>query len=240
MAKSRELRWKLGVFTAETMPLDRLAEYLRNLAIMLGEPEHLHLVKVETGSTSAVLRVDEQAFDRIRRRGQEIGRGTAPREAMESFRAINRLLREDGGAASLKEGQAEIIQFPGAEQAEAEPITGIKQQGTLDGQLLKVGGAGTEVPIQLLTTDRTKITGCYANRSLAKKMGSHLFEPVRLFGRGRWIRSPDGDWSVERFKVDEFEPLSDESLPNVVAKLRNIDSDWHPKPVQDILSDENG
>jgi hypothetical protein len=34
----REIRWKIdGEFTAETMPLDRLADYLKELAIMLGQ-----------------------------------------------------------------------------------------------------------------------------------------------------------------------------------------------------------
>jgi hypothetical protein len=114
MSASREIRWKIDAsYTAETMPLDRLAEYLKHLATMLGEPQHLHLIKMETASANAVLRVDGESVEHVRRRGDEVRRGTAPREAMESYRVINIMLQQDKGRATLYEGDAEIIPFRG-------------------------------------------------------------------------------------------------------------------------------
>jgi hypothetical protein len=113
MDATREIRWEIdATYSAETMPLDRLAEYIRQLAIVLGSPEHVHLIRVENGSAIPVLRVDLKAFERIRQRGLEVRRGIAPRDAMEGYRAINRMLREDKGRAALYEGGAEIIPSP--------------------------------------------------------------------------------------------------------------------------------
>jgi hypothetical protein len=237
MSESHEIRWEIDAYTAETMPLDRLIDYMGQLPAMLGEPKHLHLLKVESGSTVPVLRVDQDGIERIRQRSGEIRNGTAPNEAMEAYRNVNRMLREDGATASLYEGDAEIIPFPG--QKEPPPlVSGVQQQGSLDGQLIKIGGEKDWVPIQLLTLEEAKITGCYAKKALAKQMGSHLWESVRLYGRGRWTRTVQGQWHLDKFYIDSFETLSEQPLPSVVTELRNIKSDWIENPIADILDEQ--
>ena len=240
MNKAREIRWKIDArFTADTMPLDRLAEYLKHLAVILGDAQHLHLIKMENASANAILRVDGDSIEHIRQRSGEVRRGLAPREAMESYRSINIMLQEDNGSAKLFDGDAEIIPFPGGE-AEPDVVAPIvQQQGHLDGELIKVGGEKPWVPVQLLPMGGTRISGCYARKALAKRMGNHLYEPVRLYGRGRWKRSQQGNWDIDGFWIDNFETLSNEPLPNVIANLRSIKTDWHPAPIADILNDEN-
>jgi hypothetical protein len=72
MADGHELRWKIdGKYTAETMPLARLAEYLRELATMLGESKGLHLLKVETSSAVPILRLDTPSYEQVTRRAFE-------------------------------------------------------------------------------------------------------------------------------------------------------------------------
>src|SRR5262249_35209504 len=132
----------------------------------------------------------------------------------------------------------EIFPFPGKGEGPAA-ISGIKQQGSIEGHIQKVGGAGDWVPVQIRTMDETTITGCYAKRQLAKQLGNHLFEPARLYGRGRWTRTPDGKWDIDKFWIDSFEKLSDEPLPSVIAALRRVKAAWPEDPVADILRDEN-
>lgn len=234
----RELKWKIEAYTAETMPLDRLAEYLAQLATMLGEPQHVHLIRVESSSTKPVLKIDTDAVERVRQRVADVRKGVAPRPALQSYRTINAMLRKDEARASLLEGSAEIIQFPGKDEAEG-PISGVRQRGSVDGQLQKVGGSGEWVPVQLRTMDETTITGCYAKRQLAKLLGNHLFEPLRLHGQGRWTRTATGEWYLDRFWVDTFDTLSEEPLPKVVDALRAIKVKWQKNPVADILGEEN-
>lgn len=233
----RELRWKIDAYSADTMPLDRLAEYLSELAKMLGDAEHLHLVKVDTSSTVPVLRVDDVAIDRVRQRAAEVKRGIAAVAVMQSYRRINVMLRRDKANATLCEGSAEIIPFPGDKEP-TDLLTGVLQRGSLDGQLEKIGGAKAWVPIQLRSMDGGRVAGCYAKKNLAKELGSLLFEPVRLFGRGRWTRTASGQWVLDRFSVETFERLKPDLLGDVVASLRAIKADWTPQPVSQILSAE--
>jgi hypothetical protein len=57
-------------------------------------------------------------------------------------------------------------------------------------------------------------------------LGAKLFEPVRLFGRGRWARDAEGNWSLIVFKVESFEGLLDVPLTSALAELRSIPTEW--------------
>jgi hypothetical protein len=243
MAVYREFRFEIiAGYTAETMPFARLAEYLQEFAAVLGDERDIHLLKVESASAVPVFLVEQGAAERVRERASAVKRGTAPAEAMRAYRNLNRMLKEDRGHASFFDETAEIIPFPGAETAPVEPISGISQQGTLDGQLEKIGGPREWVPIHLRTMDKEQITGCFARRALSQELAPLIYQPVRLYGRGRWERSPDGRWSVERFLVDSFEPLNQAPLTKVIAGLRNIKTDWYQNPVAILnnLRHENG
>jgi hypothetical protein len=216
-----------------------LINYLRELATVLGEDEAIHLVDLESSSTVPVLKIDNAVRERVYKRAAEVRSGIAPREAMLGYRRLNQMLREDRGTGSLyEEGNAEIIPFPGSDELPGS-ISGIQQEGTLDGKLLKVGGARDWVPVQLQTPDEI-ITGCYAKRTTAKDMGSHLFDEIRLYGRGRWTRTERGDWILDRFWIDNFEPLSPKPLPDVVASLRAIRANWRPNPIAGIHTLRSG
>jgi len=48
-----EYRFKIDAYTPDTMPMSRLAEYMRELSEMLGEPSAVHFERLEPGSTAA-------------------------------------------------------------------------------------------------------------------------------------------------------------------------------------------
>jgi hypothetical protein len=240
MSKHREVKWKIKAYTAETMPLDRLTKYLAELAILLGKPQQMHLLRVESASTVPVLRIDEEILPEIRQRSDDIQRGVAPLSSMQSYKKINSMLKEDAAEASLIEVEgetsAEIIPFPGV--SELPPLLkGVQQTGNVDGRLQRIGGAKPLVPIQLRTLDGGTISGCYAKRNLAKEIGKHLFEPVRLYGRGSWSLSAAGHWAMDTFHVDSFDLLSDKPLLDVVSALRSVEANWLDDPIGSILSE---
>lgn len=238
MSENYEIKWKIDAYTAETMPLDRLASYLTELVALLANTKHLHLMRVESGSTIPVLKVDKDRLDAIRKRGEDIKAGIAPRSAMESYKRINNLLKEDNASATLFETDgrktAEIIMFPGSGEPPAL-LKGVQQPGKVDGRLQRIGGSKEWVPIQLRTLEGDMITHCYAKRDLAKEIGKYLFEPVRLYGRGTWSLSGEGHWSMDSFYVDTFDPLPQQSLLEVVSALRSVKADWIDDPIGDIL-----
>ena len=207
MSGAEEFRLKIEAFTPETMPMQRLAEYLAQFALMLGESTSVHFVRLESGSTSVIHRIESEAVPKVKARTASVRRGVGPRDTVRAYRRINKMLRDDNGSAVWKEERTEsqIIVFPGKEDAE-EVITGISQRGSIDGEIVRVGGLQNLVPI-MLKCEHDELSGCWTNKDLAKALGCRLFEPVRLFGTGRWNRNDDGKWKLDLFRVESFVPL---------------------------------
>ncbi len=238
MADGEEFRFKIDAYSPETMPMARLAEYLGLLAGILGEASSVHLVRLEAGSTTIVHRIDREAIPKVRDRAASVRRGDGPLEAVRAYRTINQLLRDDNAVGVLREAAGEIIRFPGREISE-EKFESVKQRGTIDGEVIRIGGSRKYVPITLRCEDR-ELSGCWALRPMAKRLAQRLFEPVRLFGRGRWTRDADGNWNLEQFTVDSFEPLRDEPLSKTLAGLRKIAAGWKDASVEELLTIRRG
>jgi hypothetical protein len=204
----------------------RLAEYMTRLATMLGETTSVHFVKLKRGSTRLIHRVQREAVPKVRERAAAVRRGEAPRDALRAYDTVNKMLREDNGVGALKEApetkhEAVIIPFPGRETSEEK--FSIQQRGTLDGMLVRVGGTQKWVPV-LIEANGEAVAGCWADRSMAKKLAKHLFEPVRLVGNGKWERGADGKWALKEFVVEAFETLSDEPLSDALNRIRAINA----------------
>jgi hypothetical protein len=230
-----EFRWRIDAYTPEIMPLARLAEYLGELAKILGEDHSIHLIELEPGSTVLVHRIDGEAVPKIRDRVAAVRRGDAPAAAMRSYNKVNKLLRNDSASASLLEDGTEILEFPG-KKAELPHFPAVSERGEIDGEVLRVGGAADPVPILLATETGTVLSGCWAKRSIAKPLALRLFEPVRLFGEGKWARTTEGRWVLNWFRIDSFQPLESEGLADALTKLRAVPGlDWGENIVDEFL-----
>jgi len=230
-----ELRFKIDAYTPEKIPMSRLAEYMAELATLLGEEASVHFKKLERGSTVIVHAIEKEAVPKVRARTAAVRRGDGVQEAMRAFHAINKLLREDNATGSLsdKKQTAKILQFPGKLQA-AEKFTAIKQQGSIDGVVNAIGGRDDTVHIRLLDHSGKQLSGCYTSRPIAKELAKLLFEPVRLFGRGRWNRDDDGNWALEDFRVESFEALNDAPLSDALTALRAIPTEWTDDAISEL------
>ncbi|UPJ50792.1 hypothetical protein IVB30_05155 [Bradyrhizobium sp. 200] len=221
-----EYRFRIDAYSPETIPMARLAEYMGELSRLLGEPNAVHFNRLEPGSTVLVSQVEHEAIPKVRARTNSVRRGEGPSEAARAFKQINKLLREDNAVGFLhdKKVSAVIIRFPGREEPE-EKFPVVRQQGSIDGTVIRVGGQDETVPVWLEVEDK-KLSGCVATRAVAKQLGSKLYEPVRLFGKGRWSRDNEGQWSLVEFKIESFEPLQEASLSTVLQELRSIPTEW--------------
>jgi hypothetical protein len=226
--ESTEFRFKIDAYTPTTIPMLRLGEYMTQLALVLGESASVHFLRVDEGSTEVVHWVDHEAIPKVRMRAEAVRRGDGPHEAVRAFRTINKMLREDNGAGILTHGKSvRVLDFPGRDQM-VEVYPAVRQQGTLDGQLVRVGGLDLHKAKVILLSEGEQIVGCNADHGVAKKLGGHLYEHVRLFGTGRWRRDGDGTWSLLDFKVSDFKVLPNVSLSVAVAELREISGDIEP------------
>ena len=163
-----EYRLKIEAYTPDTMPMERLAEYLAELAQMLGERTSVHFVRLDPGSTSVIHRIEREAIPKVKSWTASVRRGIGPRDSVRAYRKINRMLRDDNSSAVWKEEKTEltIIIFPGKDDAE-EQVIGIAQRGSIDGEVIRIGGLQNIVKI-MLKCEQEEIFGCWATKPIAK------------------------------------------------------------------------
>jgi hypothetical protein len=220
------VRFKIDAWTPETLPMARLAEYMSELSQLLGERNAVHFRRLAKGSCVLVHKIDHEAIPKVRERVTRIRTENAPSEAARAYKAINKLLRDDNATGILRAEHERglLIRFPGKEEAE-EKFPSVRQHGSLDGVVVRVGGTDATVPVWLEAEDK-QISGCYTSRTIAKQLGAKLFEPVRLFGQGRWSRDSEGEWSLINFKIESFDALEEVPLSAALERMRAIPTEW--------------
>lgn len=227
MAKTYTLH--IDAYTPETIPMARLAEYMQGFAAMLGHEGAVHFDRLILGSTRLVTRVDHEHVPKVAATLSALVRGDGAPEAVKARDAIDLLLADDNTTGFIYEDddpEARIIAFPGVTRPRAAQYGPIKQEGTLDGILVSVGGADSTIHIRLQHGD-IKYSNIDTDRDTARRLGKYLFEPIRVFGTGSWLRQEDGTWTLRRFKVQSFEALKIDALRDVLEELRAVEgSEW--------------
>jgi len=207
----------------------RLAEYMQHFAGVLGQKDAVHFDRLKQGSTQLAIRVDHEHIPKVRNQLDLIVRGDASPEAMKAQGEIDRLLADDNTTGFIyadDDQDKKIIAFPGITRPRPVSYGPFNQDGTLDGTLVSIGGTDSTIHLQLQNGD-IKYTGLDTDRETARRLGNHLFEPVRVSGTGRWLREEDGTWTLKRFKVQDFEVLQSSDLRDVVEELRAIEgAEW--------------
>lgn len=223
-----EYRFKIAAYTPDTIPMSRLAQYLVELAGILGEPASVHFERLEGGSTVPVVRVEREAEPKVRDRILSVERGDAPDDAAIAFRRINKLLRDDNATGALHEGtrKANLLFFPGCEERREASLV-VRDHGTLAGVVVRIGGKDQTVHVHL-EAEGAAYTKLECTRALGKQIAACLFEFVRVAGRGTWSRDSDGNWALDRFVIQSFERLDDAPLSEALEGVRALKLDWGP------------
>lgn len=226
MSDKREYRLKISAYSPETMPMRRLAEYLADMALLLGEESHVHLVAIESSSTCPVVLVDSEAEPKVVERVNRARNGEGPEDAQRAIEHINARLRKDNASADLLGPQrSKLIEFPGAKAEQPIEWPSINQASELYGIPVWVGGTAELSNIDLLDGERE--WKCLAERAKAISIAHHLYSAMlRVYGKGRWRKTPEGNWDLERFVIDDFDILKTSGIEQTVADLRAIKAKW--------------
>lgn len=240
-----ELSFVIPGYTPETMPLDRLIEYLQQMAVVLGDPTNLHLVEIRKSSTSPVLHAPKAVALEARERAQRVQRGDGTRRQIDAYNRIRRMVRRDavgalyaGRPALLKTADRIILEIPAAPE-DTGVVEGLRQATTVDGELIRIGGAGEDAALQVQDLEGRTLSGFTAKRSLAKELCQLLYEPVRLSGVGIWCRDSEGVWSLTRMQVQSYERLEEEDATLTLERMRSLSVEW-PEDAIERLRAERG
>jgi hypothetical protein len=235
-----ELRFKIGAYTPKTIPMERLGQYMADLGAMLGEPSEVHFAKLEAGSTVIVHKVKIEALPKVIERVDRVRNGEAEVVHLNAYRALNKRLKEDNGTGRLvvRGTKAPLLLFPGRDAPQPTLSEPIVQMGSIDGQLISIGGRDDTVPVRI--EDGDTVYRCGTTRAVARQLAQHLYgAPLRLVGEGRWLRSDDAGWSLELFKILSFEVLDERPIGDVVEDLRRIKNEYTTEAWDELLETRN-
>jgi hypothetical protein len=223
MERRHEYRFKIDIFSVDTLPMFRLADYMAELARLFGEKDLVHFSRLEPGSAVLVSVIDEPAAPKVQERLQKVSEGGAPQDAIKAFNALDTMLAKDNAVAVLiSSDNSNVIKFPGRTRPKPVRYGPFREHGSLDGVLIRIGGRDETIPLWLKSGDIEY--HCQVRLDVAKRIARYyLGPPVRVYGSGKWVREENGSWVLQQFDVDDFEVLDDSPLTDVVRKLRAVE-----------------
>ena len=215
-------KFRIDMFTPSTLPMERLAEYMAMLAKMLGNKEGVHFEALTEGSAVLEHYADAEIVPDVEQRLAMIGRGEQNSEPFKAYEAINLLLEKDNAVGSFQKATgAEIISFPGRKRVKPRIYKGVKQAGSLNGVLVRIGGKDDTAHATLIDSEISY--HCELPWPVARKMAKYLAaQMLRVHGKGRWDRTENGTWILKSFRVQSFDVLEDLPLTDLAEKLRRI------------------
>ena len=236
MSDERRFRFHIDAYSPTDIPMAKLAEYMADFAELLGREHRVHFDRLEDGSTTIVSRVEREDVPKVDHRLQAVRQGTAAKELVSLIAQIDERLANDNATgrilAEIDGQRAELIVFPGRDRPKVPSYGPFKQEGHLDGELISVGDKGDTINIRL-QNGATIYSKCETTRPIARELGRHMFEPVRIHGTGRWQRDAQGDWVLLGFRVTRFEVLEGGTLREAVTALRAVPgSDWRASAIR--------
>ena len=209
----------IDAFTPETISMARLAEYMASFAELLGYREQVHFEKLRQGSLGIAAKAESVAQRKVDRRIDEVRYGQGPQAARKAFEDIDDKLAEDNAVGRIIRGKAKLIEFPGRTRPVESVLGPIQHAGTLDGEVIQIGGRDETINIHLKAGDQFPV--CITSKSIARRLAPHIFgPPVRVRGTGTWARSESGAWILKRFEIEDFSPLDETPLSKLFEGLR--------------------
>lgn len=216
-------------WTPKTLPMARLAEYLAELAKLMGETERVHFERLKRGSAVVSALVERQAAPKVRRRVVQAKRPSeAADDVRRSYERLNELLRADKARGDLRIGKAKILKFPGRDVPLEDRVGPFREHTEVDGVLVRIGGTDETAHAHIEGTDGQS-WACVMSREKARELAPYLYgATLRVSGSGRWLRNEFGKWELASpLKVESFSVLKDEPLTSTIERLRGIEgSDW--------------
>jgi len=235
--RRRKFEFRIDAFSVDTMPMRRLADYVSDLATAIGEEENVHLHSIESGSVILDMRIDPDAEPRVRERIRDIKNNNISSTVRVAVERLNKKLKEDRASAVLSDNRhRNILSFPDVFQLEL--LGPIKQNGSIDGIPIRVGGKFESVPVHIESLDK-EVQICQARRELAKEIASHIFQDViRVEGVGSWYRLPSGRWEIQSFQIHDYRVIGDIDLDTSIHKLQAIEFDFPENPdIDEVLGE---
>jgi hypothetical protein len=221
---------KIDGITPTRMKLDILGQYMVEFAKMLGAEQCPRFYKIKRSSTKIGARVPVERDPDVRNRLFLVRNNEGPNDGRSARDRLSERLALDHatGATVIDSLDSNLMVIPvAAVDAPTNVVPVVTKAGSLQGQVIKIGGKQEVVPVQIEDVDGF-VYHCLAHREIARKLGRHIFgKTIRVYGFGKWYRDNYGTWQVEDFSISTVDDELDEGpLSNAVESIRAIESSW--------------
>lgn len=215
----------------DDMPLDKLAEYLKEFALILGKDNQPVLSSVDEGSILLCAKIPGHKQSHVEQRLLDAQRGDTQSGVSKYLIRLEAMMLDDGitKADFLNPQQQVLVSL----QAANEPVLySVSQTGEVDGEITGVMGADDTMHITLKEWGG-RIVKLVADVRTGRELGHHLRTgSVRLYAHGQWNRT-DAGWKPDPKKcfVDRFEVLDESGVVEIFNELRAIPGNgWATEP----------
>lgn len=228
-----EIELHLSGRKPQDIPLARLAEYMREFAILLGQPDNVFFSKIEDGSTR-ILAYAKQGRDLgpAARRAVALSQGEGAIEARRARDKIGGMARTDRRRARVLRNRTTLLHIS------PEPATStelkVRDRGHITGQLWGIlTDSADTMKVRIRPFDGGPQVQCTASVQLAEKIGVHISKPVRAFGSGWWRKGTDEKWICESLEIESIEAVKSHKLSDIFGELRALPLEWDDDPFLD-------
>lgn len=209
-AKEWDIALKIRGLTPRTLPLSRLAEYLREFAALLGDEGKPVFAGIVAGSV--VIRARETLQQPVALVRSRVRAAREDREAPggRNYARLNELMAGDGAnGIVLDKDENTIVELPGRQTVVQPPREyTMSDVGFIDGLVVGIAGVDDTVHIRIQEASGSTHSIDLRDLARAREVAQHFrAEPVRVHVHGTWTRTVDGKWVPKDVHFDRFEVL---------------------------------
>lgn len=215
----------------DDMPLDRLADYLREFALILGKENQPVFSSINESSVLLCAKISGHKQSHVDKRLLDAQRGDTQSGVSKHLIRLEAMMLDDhiSKAEFLNPQQHVLISL----QAANEPVLySVSQSGEVDGEITGVMGADDTMHITLKEWGG-RIVKLITGVQTGRELGHHLrMGIVRLYAHGQWNRT-DAGWKPDPKKcfVDRFDVLDESGIVEIFNELRAIPGNgWATEP----------
>lgn len=95
--------------------------------------------------------------------------------AVKAFQSLDNLLAEDNAVGRIVHRSAKLIEFLGRTRVVEHSIGPVEQAGTLDGEIIQIGGRDETINVHLKAGD--DVVHCITTKAMARRLAHHMFGP---------------------------------------------------------------
>ena len=207
MSELLNLKIVINGTSPSEIPMNKLAGYLADLAILYGEEKEVRFKSVNDGC------IEIHAYSTNASSHNIICANII--ENTENSKFAKRISKDNYSAEIYSNNELLHTIRPATE---AKPIVITKKNTKIQGELYHIVEKGKDSVSVRLRGNGDEILICTATKPDAVRLAKYLFKKIRVYGESQHEKK-DGVWKLKNLKIEKFVELQDIAISDGLEKL---------------------